>query len=427
MTCLWTKEVKSHGIEKSIKVLNSDILDVKGNVDLLVCSAYKGHYGAYQGTLIGNLKEKKQISVEKEAETPVCDCREQSNFWISKELDGDIRRIGCIELLDISYREHPEDGQMEILKNSFSNFYEMLEKMEIYNLPMQKVVLPVLGTGNQRLEAGYVIPPLLEQCVRALQKFPKLKEIILCERNEVKAVELVKGLRKAEEMMENVPNLFISYCSAQRECADSIRNLLEEKGIACWMAPYSIPTGSSYQAEIPAALSKISNVLLILSEEAEKSRWVQKEVGSTIGARHTLIPYKNASYEHSQQFTFLLDGEQIYEADESLPEAERYVGLVNYLLERLGVEKKQKSETQQILEKLQVEQKGKRKTILKHSVSKRCEKIDWPKLSALGIGILILLQLVTLICSIMRNKPIRVIVDTEFDKELCKLRKKEGK
>ena len=98
------------------------------------------------------------------------------------------------------------------------------------------------------------------------------------------------------------------------------------------MAPYSIPAGSSYQAEIPAALSNTQNVLLVLSEEAETSRWVQKEVGCAIGARHKLIPIRSYMYESSPQFSFLLDGEQIYDVDVSLDMESNCAQVADYLI-----------------------------------------------------------------------------------------------
>lgn len=94
---------------------------------------------------------------------------------------------------------------------------------------------------------------------------------------------ILKRLKKLVSMLESTDNInqnsdvFISYCSAQREYADCLRKMLTERGVKCWMAPYSIPTGSSYQTEIPSALSNTPNVLLVLSKEAETSRWVQKE------------------------------------------------------------------------------------------------------------------------------------------------------
>lgn len=96
-------------------------------------------------------------------------------------------------------------------------------------------------------------------------------------------------------MLESTDNInknsdvFISYCSAQREYADCLRKMLTERGVKCWMAPYSIPTGSSYQTEIPSALSNTPNVLLVLSKEAETSRWVQKEWCKKNGAKRVIL------------------------------------------------------------------------------------------------------------------------------------------
>ena len=139
-------------------------------------------------------------------------------------------------------------------------------------------------------------------------------------------------------MLESTDNIkknsdvFISYCSAQREYADCLRKMLTERGVKCWMAPYSIPTGSSYQTEIPSALSNTPNVLLVLSKEAETSRWVQKEIGCAIGARHKLIPIRSYMYEISPQFNFLLDGEQIYDVDNKLDMEENCAKAADYLL-----------------------------------------------------------------------------------------------
>lgn len=44
--------------------------------------------------------------------------------------------------------------------------------------------------------------------------------------------------------------VFISYKSEQKEIALKIKDILEENGISCWMAPESIPVGSNYAAEI---------------------------------------------------------------------------------------------------------------------------------------------------------------------------------
>jgi hypothetical protein len=198
--------------------------------------------------------------------------------------------------------------------------------------------MPVLGSGNQGLESCYIIPPLISQCMQALNQIPQLEEIVFYELNKKKAKQLYDGLVKALDHTRVREDVFISYSSAQRKLADAMRSFLEEHNVSCWMAPYSIPSGSSYQSEIPAAINNTSAVVLLLSEDSEKSRWVQKEVGATIGARHCLIPYMDHEYEHTGQFNFLLDGEQIFEAYSIKNETMRYQALLDELSRKLEKE-----------------------------------------------------------------------------------------
>ena len=76
----------------------------------------------------------------------------------------------------------------------------------------------------------------------------------------------------------------------------------------------SIPTGSNYQEEIPLALNQVAALLLLLTPDAETSRWVQKEVGTAIGANKKIYPFQLIPFELNKNFQFLLDGEQIYPA-----------------------------------------------------------------------------------------------------------------
>ena len=119
---------------------------------------------------------------------------------------------------------------------------------------------------------------------------------------------------------EKAPDLFISYASAQTEYAHRLKSGLQEQGIIAWIAPESIPTGSSYLAEIPKAISSVRAMVLLLTEDAQRSRWVQKEVGSAVGAGKLLLPMIIRSFPLTPEMTFLLEGEQFYtvwqEADE---------------------------------------------------------------------------------------------------------------
>lgn len=323
----WKKEITANRKKKQIEIVCGDILNVANEYDLLVCSSFKGDYAAFPGTLIGNLS-KEGISVESEAEHAEIDCRKSKNYWVSQPLNNKFGRLGCIELLDLNNRT---DEQVKTLCKLFSTFYDMLVNMEQLGIAPSKVILPVLGSGNQNIELCYIIPPLINQCMRALAEIECLEKITFCDYDIEKVKKLVSMLESTDNINKN-SDVFISYCSAQREYADCLRKMLTERGVKCWMAPYSIPTGSSYQTEIPSALSNTPNVLLVLSKEAETSRWVQKEIGCAIGARHKLIPIRSYMYEISPQFNFLLDGEQIYDVDNKLDMEENCAKAADYLL-----------------------------------------------------------------------------------------------
>jgi len=325
-----------NGIRKCIRICHGDLCETTETYDILVCSAYKNSYHPYSGTLIGNLYEKKKISVEELAENPDVDLREYG-CWVSHELKGTFRRLACVELLSPVSDDSIDINNSIALKSTFSTLRFMLEELSKKDNSIRSIALPILGSGNQKIELCYIVPPLLSQCSAALENIPQLESITFYEINYDKANVLKEMCENALSKNAEVPHIFISYSTKQQPLAYQLKNLLLQEGITCWMAPESIPAGSSYQAEIPSALNQIPVVLLILSPEAENSRWVQKEIGCTIGARHTLIPYMNEHYTHTEQFNFLLDGEQIFEAYKYSP-AECEEKFLQLLCEKLNLQ-----------------------------------------------------------------------------------------
>ena len=324
------------GILKHLKICHGDLCKTHETYDVVICSAFKNDYLPLPRTLIGSLLEHKNIYVGGLAENPAIDLKEQG-CWVSREIDNSFKQIACVELLDYNNIYDEDFNASKILTSTFSTLKIMLEELARKNKPCRSIALPVLGGGSQGFELCYIVPPLLSQCISALKNIPQLESITFYELNAEKAEQLVSMCTHALSSQEITPHVFISYSSKQQPLAYQLKELLAQNQISCWMAPESIPTGSSYQAEIPAALSKIPIVLLLLSPEAERSRWVQKEVGCTIGARHTLIPFKQEPYTHTEQFNFLLDGEQIFEAYK-YPTSECYEKLVHLLLSKLDID-----------------------------------------------------------------------------------------
>jgi len=109
-------------------------------------------------------------------------------------------------------------------------------------------------------------------------------------------------------------NVFISYSTRETGKAEAVRNILEKNGIVCWMAPRDIPAGSNYTEEIPAAIRGCQVFLLILSQNAQKSTWVPRELETAVNCGKVIIPFMVEDFQLNDEFNFLLGAKHRYAA-----------------------------------------------------------------------------------------------------------------
>ncbi len=115
--------------------------------------------------------------------------------------------------------------------------------------------------------------------------------------------------------------VFISYSSKDLPQAQAVRHVLEQNGITCWMAPADIPGGSNYTKEIPIAIRNCQAFVLMLSDNAQQSHWVLKELDSAVNAGKIILPFQLEDVPLSDEFNFLLTGAQRYDAYQKKSEA----------------------------------------------------------------------------------------------------------
>ena len=115
--------------------------------------------------------------------------------------------------------------------------------------------------------------------------------------------------------------VFISYSSKDYAQAQAVRHVLEQNGITCWMAPADIPGGSNYTKEIPIAIRGCQAFVLMLSDNAQKSHWVLKELDSAVNEGKIILPFQLEDVPLSDEFNFLLTGAQRYDAYQRKSEA----------------------------------------------------------------------------------------------------------
>lgn len=76
----------------------------------------------------------------------------------------------------------------------------------------------------------------------------------------------------------------------------------------------SIRGGKSYAQEIPPAIQKCCIFLLILSDKAQQSKWVPREVDQAINRDKIIMPYMLENCPLRSDFSFYLTNVQGYEA-----------------------------------------------------------------------------------------------------------------
>lgn len=114
--------------------------------------------------------------------------------------------------------------------------------------------------------------------------------------------------------MKETHSVFISYKSEEYNDANWIKTTLENNGIKCWMAPLSITGGASYASEIPKAIRECKIFVLLLSEKAQESKWVPRELDQAINEEKIIMPFVIKQCALKDDFNFYLSNVQRYDA-----------------------------------------------------------------------------------------------------------------
>ena len=98
----------------------------------------------------------------------------------------------------------------------------------------------------------------------------------------------LRGCGLSDTLIDYVPSLigeafqfytcFISYSTKDQEFADRLHADLQNAGVRCWFAPHDLPIGAKTWDGIDEAIRTRDKVLLILSEGAIASDWVEDEI-----------------------------------------------------------------------------------------------------------------------------------------------------
>ncbi len=111
--------------------------------------------------------------------------------------------------------------------------------------------------------------------------------------------------------MEAGTYAFISYSTQNQSHADAVRRIFTEQGIPNWMAPYDIPSGSKYAAELNKALKNCGCLVLLLSDASQNSEHVDKEVERAIAYKKPIVPIQIEELILNDSFEYYIGNCQI--------------------------------------------------------------------------------------------------------------------
>lgn len=118
-------------------------------------------------------------------------------------------------------------------------------------------------------------------------------------------------------------DVFVSYSNKDKPIADAVVSGLETKGIRCWVAPRDILPGSSWGEAIIAGIQNSKLMVIILSENSNRSSQVVREVERAVANNVIIIPFRIENIDPTGAMAYFLSTEHWLDA--ITPPLERHI------------------------------------------------------------------------------------------------------
>lgn len=163
-------EIKSPFGYRQFKLVHGDISSIAFPVDLLCVSAFAGGYEPVKGTLLGALYSNRSIDLKQLAAEPEIDLRaSQRSFIVKTQNDPNIPRILCLEML----------GTQRSLDEILDALLLSLYVAELKGIRIKSLMMPLLGTGNQNIQAREILGSLIKKMEYLLSNSTTLENVYL--------------------------------------------------------------------------------------------------------------------------------------------------------------------------------------------------------------------------------------------------------
>ena len=108
--------------------------------------------------------------------------------------------------------------------------------------------------------------------------------------------------------------VFISHASQDAVLAASVCQGLERQGLRCWIAPRDIPAGQPWGASIVQGLDACPVMVLVLTQRANESRHVVREVERADGKLARIITVRTDNLVLNPSLEYFLSADHWFDA-----------------------------------------------------------------------------------------------------------------
>jgi len=101
-------------------------------------------------------------------------------------------------------------------------------------------------------------------------------------------------------------DVFISHAHKDKSIADAISAKLESAGLKCWITPRDVSPSEDWTEATRKAIDACRLVVVVLSENADASSHIEREIAHAFYARRTIIPFRLGEALPRREIVFYL-------------------------------------------------------------------------------------------------------------------------
>lgn len=114
--------------------------------------------------------------------------------------------------------------------------------------------------------------------------------------------------------------LFISNSMNDADWVGNVRNQIERAGLTAYLAVHDVEPGHAVVDKIKTAIDASAAVIVVLTENATASTWVQQEIGYSSRAGKLVVPLVSPAVAATPEVLGMLNGVEYVKFDPEDPE-----------------------------------------------------------------------------------------------------------